>query len=143
MKYLSYVFIVFLSFIFITLLMSFINRMSYEEPIVASVPESQKIITQEVIQLNILNGCGVSGLASKAKEYLHNRGFDIVEIGNSNQQYNKTTIVDRLGDKESVRRLAYAIGVADSSIVVEIDSSLFLRATLILGNDYKELKSFN
>lgn len=123
--------------------MSFINRMSFDEPIVASVPESQKIITQEVIQLNILNGCGIPGLASKAKEYLHNRGFDIVEIGNSTQQYNKTTIVDRLGDKESVRRLAYALGVADSSIVVEIDSSLFLRATLILGNDYKELKSFN
>ncbi len=142
MKYFSYLVIVFLSFIFATLLMSFVNRMSYDEPIVASVPESQKIITQEVIQLNILNGCGIPGLASEAKEYLHNRGFDIVEIGNSTQQYNKTTIIDRLGDKESVRRLAYALGVSDSSIVVEIDSSLFLRATLVLGNDYKQLKSF-
>lgn len=143
MKFLNYLFIIFLSFIFITLLMSFINRMSFDEPIISSVPESQKIITQEVIQLNILNGCGISGMASKAKNYLHNRGFDIVEIGNSQQQYNKTTIIDRLGDKESVRRLAYAIGVPDSSIVVEIDSSLFLRATLVLGNDYKSLKSFN
>ncbi len=143
MKYLSYLVIVFLSFVFVTLLMSFINRMSYDEPIISTVPESQKIITQEVIQLNILNGCGEPGLASKAKDYLHNRGFDIVEIGNSTQQFNKTTIIDRLGDKESVRRLAYALGVADSSIVVEIDSSLFLRATLVIGNDYKSLKSFN
>jgi len=117
--------------------------MSFDEPIISDVPESQKIITQEVIQLNILNGCGVSGLASATKDYLRARGFDIVEIGNSQQQYNKTTIIDCLGDKESVRRLAYAMGIADSSVVVRIDSSLFLRATLIIGNDYRTLKSFN
>lgn len=142
MKYFIYLTICVLSFIFLTLLMSFVNRMTYDEPIISEVPESQKIITQEVIQLNILNGSGVKGLASNTKDYLRHRGFDIVEIGNSQQPYNKTTIIDRLGDKESVRRLAYAIGVPDSSIIVQIDSSLFLRATLIIGNDYQSLRSF-
>ncbi len=103
--------------------MSFINKITYNETIIPDVPETEKIITQEVIQLNILNGCGVNGLASKAKYYLRERGFDIVEIGNSNQQYNKTTIIDRLGDRESVRRLANAIGIPDSTIVVETKTS--------------------
>jgi len=143
MKYFLNFIIILLFVITVIFLMSFINKIVKNETITPEVPETQKIITQEVIQLNILNGCGVSGLASKAKLYLRERGFDIVEIGNSAQQYNKTTIIDRLGDKESVRRLANAVGVPDSTIVTEIDSSLFLRATLIIGNDYKNLKIFN
>lgn len=124
-------------------MMSFVSRMTYNKPVDANVAESEKITTQEVIQLNVLNGCGISGLATKSKDFLRARGFDVVEVGNSEQQYNKTTIIDRLGDKQSVQKLAYAIGVNDSAIVTQIDSSLFLRATLILGNDYKVLKPFN
>lgn len=143
MKYILNLIVILLILITTIFLMSFINKIVKNDTITPEVPETQKIITQEVIQLNILNGCGVSGLASKAKFYLRERGFDIVEIGNSAQQYNKTTIIDRLGDKESVRRLANAVGVPDSTIITEIDSSLFLRATLILGSDYKNLKIFH
>ena len=132
-----------LSLVLTLLMMSFVSRMTYNKPVDANVAESEKITTQEVIQLNVLNGCGISGLATKSKDFLRARGFDVVEVGNSEQQYNKTTIIDRLGDKQSVQKLAYAIGVNDSAIVTQIDSSLFLRATLILGNDYKVLKPFN
>jgi len=95
----------------------------------------------ESIQVNVLNACGEKGLAGKTRKYLRNNGFDVVEIGNYNLELEKSIIIDRLGDKRSALKTAYALGIEDSLVYSNIDSSLFIRATVIIGKDFKMLKS--
>jgi hypothetical protein len=142
-KIFNYSLIIFLSLAVGMMLTSFLVRVVFNPPVDAKVKESDKITMQEVIQVNVLNACGTSGLASKAKEFLRARGFDVVEIGNSEKRYEKTVIVDRLGDSVSVKKVARAFGVSDSLIIRQIDSSMFLRATILIGKDFSTLKPFN
>lgn len=96
----------------------------------------------ESIQVNILNACGEDGLASKARKYLRKRGFDVVEIGNYPGLLKKSIVIDRLGDRRSALKTAYAFGVNDSLVYKNIDSTLFVRNTLIIGKDYNNLNAF-
>lgn len=142
MKYFNISVISLLGFIALLMLSSFIMRLS--NPVIdTSVDSDVKISNQERIQINILNGCGVNGLASKTNEFLRNYKFDVVEIGNYSKNLRNSMIIDRLGDLKSAKKVAYAMGIADSLIITQIDSSLFVRTSVILGDDYKNLTPFN
>lgn len=131
-----------LSIVVVTMLSSFLLRVS-TPPVDSHISlETAKINPQDVIQVNVLNACGVTGLASQAKEYLRNRGFDVVEVGNYSEKVEKSQILDRLGDPESAKKVAFAVGISDSCITQQIDSALFLRSTIIIGKDFASLKPF-
>lgn len=95
------------------------------------------------IQINILNSTASSGLADKARLYMRQRSFDVVEIGNHSPVQEVSQVIDRVGDIEAAKMTARAIGISDSLVSSKIDSSLFIKATIILGNDYKKLKAFD
>ena len=97
----------------------------------------------EVIQVNVLNGCGEPGIASQAKNFLRAHGFDVVEIGNYSEKVDRSLVIDRLGNNLAMKKVANTIGISDSLSVSRIDSSMFLQATIVLGKDYKELVPFN
>mgnify|MGYP001158031941 CR=1 FL=1 len=142
-QHLNYVIIGFLTLIVTIMATSFILRVAVTPPVSATIDSSiEKSNRQEVIQVNILNACGVKGLASKAKEFLRARGFDVVEIGNSDLLTNNSQVIDRLGDGKSAKQVAYALGIRDTMITSIIDSNMFLRATIVIGNDFQELKPF-
>ena len=142
MKYFVFGLISILSLIVLLMLTSFVMRIS--NPVVDSSVDSDKRITnEEKIQINILNGCGVNGLASRTNEYLRTYKFDVLEVGNYPENIEKSIIIDRLGDMESAKKVAYAVGIPDSLIFTRIDSSLFIRTSIVLGNDYEKLAPFN
>ncbi|MCE5305927.1 LytR C-terminal domain-containing protein [bacterium] len=105
--------------------------------------EVEKINNQEVIQVSILNSTVITGLANKARTYMQMRNFDVVEIGNYSQPLTRTIVIDRLGDSLSALKVAKLLGVADSLVITQIDSSLFVRTTIIIGQDYPKLAPFN
>lgn len=92
------------------------------------------------IQLNVLNASGEKGIASKARNYLRDLGFDVVEIGNFDTMIDSTIVLDRVGDRISSYKLTKAVGIDESRILTAIDSSLYLRATLVLGKDFSKLR---
>jgi len=133
-----------LGLIVIVMLSSFINRIFISPPIDPSIDEEIETSGKEVvIQVNILNACGESGLAAKVKDYMRFRGFDVVEIGNYHSIVEKSMVFDRLGDLRSARKVAYALGINDSNVVSSIDSNLYLRSTIVIGKDFSLLKPFN
>ncbi len=142
MKYFIFGLISVLSLIVLMMLTSFVMRIS--NPVVDSSVDSDKRITnEEKIQINILNACGENGLASETNEYLRSYKFDVLEVGNYAEKIDKSMVIDRLGDMESAKKVAYAVGIPDSLIVTRIDSSLFIRTSIIIGKDYKKLSPFN
>jgi len=102
--------------------------------------KNQKGGFNNTIQLNVLNATGEPGIASKTRNHLRKLGFDVVEIGNYETRLDTTIIIDRLGDKLSAFKLSRAIGLDEKKIITDIDYSLYLRATIVLGKDYSNLR---
>jgi hypothetical protein len=48
-----------------------------------------------------------------------------------------------VGDRQSALKIAHILGIPDSLVVSQIDSMLFVRASVILGNDLTNLQPFN
>jgi hypothetical protein len=143
LKYVNYTIIFLLSSISLLMLTSFLNRIT-NPPVDAEIDDAIfKFRAEEVIQVNVLNACGENGLAAKTEMYLRDVGFDVVEIGNYDVKLNNSIIIDRVGDKKSAEKVAYALGINEDNIITKIDSTHYLRASVILGNDFSELKHLN
>lgn len=123
---------------------SFVTRlMSDETESSGDATTALKEVNASSIQINILNSTGESGLADKARLYMRQHSFDVVEIGNYSPVQEVSQVIDRVGDIEVAKQTARAIGISDSLVTSKIDSSLFINATIILGNDYKKLQAFD
>jgi hypothetical protein len=127
----------------IVLLGSFIYQQFFSEQIDSEIFDAASgMEIKKKTQIGILNGCGVDGLASRAKKYMDGLKFDVVDVGNYDSTVKKSFIIDRVGDWDAAIRSAEAFGINDSLIFEKIDSSKYLKNTIIIGMDYKEMKPF-
>jgi hypothetical protein len=88
------------------------------------------------VRVEVLNGCGVPKLATKVSWELRKLGFDVVRVGDAHQSdFKETMVVERRAeDRSNAIKLATRIGCA--RLMKEIDPTLYLEVTLILGTDY-------
>ena len=94
------------------------------------------------IEVEVLNGCGVPYLAAQTTNYLRSKHFDVVFSGNArNQQYQHTLIILRNEKVESFIKIANSFDIDYTDIThiqVTPDESLCLDVTVILGADYRK-----
>jgi hypothetical protein len=95
-----------------------------------------------VIQLIVNNASGTPGVAKRTMAYLRERGFDVVELGTSADTLKRSTVIDRVGDRASAVKVAQVLGMADSLVTTTIDSTLFVRASVVIGTDFPSLTPF-
>lgn len=101
-------------------------------------------LVSEVIQVEVRNGAGVDYLASETTQYLRDRGFDVVEVGDhTSYDQSQTVVVDRVGDRETAQRVAAALGIPEDRVEQEVRPDLYLDASVIIGHDYESLSPFN
>lgn len=107
----------------------------------ATIEHSDMVVRAgEQIQVEVINACGADGVAKRFTEFLRARRFDVAETSTSAARERTSRVLDRVGDTVSARKLAYALGIPYDRVETAIDSSLFLRATVIVGGDYKDLR---
>ncbi|WP_445666553.1 LytR C-terminal domain-containing protein [Fodinibius sp. AD559] len=95
----------------------------------------------DIIQLEVLNGCGVPGLANDFTSTLRKNGFDVVETGNfKNFDMQNTVVIARTFDTKNAERVADALGIAKEHVFIEASEDFYLDATVVIGSDYKSLK---
>ncbi|PAU94066.1 hypothetical protein CK503_07585 [Aliifodinibius salipaludis] len=95
----------------------------------------------DIIQLEVLNGCGVPGLANDFTSALRKNGFDVVETGNfKNFDMQNTVVIARTFDTKNAKRVADALGIAEEHVFIEASEDFYLDATVVIGSDYKSLK---
>lgn len=129
----------FLSLLFIVLLIAFTTRIVFPR-IETDRSAPDDFLIGEVIQVEVLNGCGVPGIATRFTSKLRQNGFDVVESGNFETfDMQKTLIIDRIGNLDHAKKIASALGVDESHIIQEISKNYFLDATIVIGSDYKNL----
>lgn len=119
-------------------------------PVEEEIKEEPKPFTpiQKRIQIEVLNGCGVSGIAKKFADHLKQNNYDVVNSGNYlengkvNFNVSKTKIIDQIKSPENI---AQANELAD---LLEIDENLIesfenpspiADLTLIIGKDYNQI----
>jgi hypothetical protein len=98
---------------------------------------------KQKLQVEVLNACGASGIASTVTQYLRDHEVDVVNVGNYTRfDVNRTMLWERIKDADS-QRIAQLLGVSEDNIDSKIDTNLQLDITIILGSDYATLKPFN
>ncbi len=100
--------------------------------------------TSRIIQLEVLNGCGITGIAEKFTNFLRENNFDVVQIGNySSFDIDNTLVVDRTGNKDNAYKVAESLGIDSKNVIQQINNDYFLDVSLIIGKDFNRLKPFN
>jgi hypothetical protein len=103
-------------------------------------------VASEIIQLDVLNGCGVSGVADRFTDYLRTHNFDVVELGNYkvrgqvNYNVDETFVIDRIGNKANAIKVAEALGIEKVKVIQQLNKNYFLDVSLVIGKDYYKLK---
>lgn len=129
----------FLSILLILLLFALGTRILYPR-IVSERAIQDPALISNVIQMEVLNGVGVSGLATQFTGALRQFGFDVVETGNFDHfEVPNTLVISRNGQIENARRVARAIGIDEQYILREESSEFYLDVTLVIGNDFENL----
>jgi hypothetical protein len=94
------------------------------------------------LKIEVLNGCGETGLAQAAAERLQGLGHDVVLVGDApSTDISRTVMLDRRGRDRLSRELARRIGPCP--VVLERVESAEVDLTLILGADWRQLLLFS
>jgi hypothetical protein len=127
---------VILALLVVTLLCSVLNKTGIinSEDNTAIKPQN----VQQLIQVEVLNGCGVSGIGDGFTDVLRAKGIDVVKTGNYRSfDIDNTFIIDRLGKIETANRVADSLNLDKRFIITEKNKSYFLDLTIVIGKDYK------
>lgn len=99
--------------------------------------KNQDIKEKNPVKIEVLNGNGKAGLASKTTRYLKARKLVITNVSNSRSfNYEDTVIVDWKGNLEKSMRLAKLLNIKPENIVVYDRQEKPLDITLVLGKNW-------
>jgi len=95
----------------------------------------------EVIQIDVLNACGIDGAASRMTSYLRSRGYDVVEMRNYKTfDIEESLVIDRIGNLDNARRVAYALGIGKENVIQQISEDYYVDVSVLIGKDFGQLK---
>ncbi len=95
--------------------------------------------------VELLNGCGQSGLAGGISSYLRKNLFDVKSVANATGpdgrtsafNYPKTLVISRVPDTQMAERVAKLLGV-NEVVFIRTDHSSY-DITVIIGHNFREL----
>lgn len=93
---------------------------------------------RERVSLEVLNGAGDVGAAESMSERLREMGFDVKTFGNARDfEQERTELLDRSGRAGAAQTIADSLGGVP--VRSEPAPELYLDATLLLGDDWREV----
>ena len=124
----------------------FIVKENYFNKNISSTSLSSKTVlenfSEDMIQIEVLNGCGVKGIADLYTNFLRDKGYDVIDYKNANHfNYEKTQLIvynTKLNIEDIINRLK--IEITDIKYIKRPD--IFFDFSLIIGRDFNTLESF-
>lgn len=127
--------------LFIIVFLLFIISYSVYLKITSPKENESSDVTGRIIQVRVLNGTQIDGLAREVSNYLRTKNLDVLYQGNySDRNLKNTFIIDHTGDKTIVKRIIRIIGISPDQVVQEIQENSLADITIVLGEDYRKLK---
>jgi len=94
-----------------------------------------------IIQVDVLNGCGVPKAAGSMTAFLRSRGYDVVEIRNYHRfDVRESLVIERAGRMENAEKVARALGIAKTNIIQQLNPDYYVDVSVVVGLDYGTLK---
>ena len=119
---------------------AFLGYLFYAEGKKPPAPVPAPVVPSKVIQLDVQNGCGAKGAGAKFTQFLRASGFDVVDVKNySSSRVARTLVIDRLGNLSAAKKVAAALGVAESNVIQQINPDYFVAVSVVIGEDYPSL----
>jgi len=97
---------------------------------------TQEQMKTEAARIIIYNGSSTVDLANRTADFLRNQGANVVQVGNADQAYASTTIVDHTGNPYALRYLVDLMDISSGKIVFKFDPNSPVDIELFLGNDW-------
>ena len=114
---------------------AFFNR--EERP---STTSSPTFTASRDVKVEVLNGCGVDGMARTVGNRLRATGFDVMTVDNADRfDYPESIVIDRLGNPEDADRVAEALGISNRIQQIVPDPFRIESVTVIIGRDYSRI----
>jgi hypothetical protein len=91
------------------------------------------MVEKNVVQVNVLNGCGVGGVGQRMTGYLRSVGYDVVDMGNYKTfDLKQSLVIDRSGNGEVAKKIASDLGIDPKNVVQHIS----------IGKDFRNLRAW-
>jgi hypothetical protein len=132
-----------------------IETVTLDSSIIESTKNSEDDIKEPVfkkpekmIQIEVLNGCGKTGIAKIFESYLRQQGFDVVNtenyriLGKINWNVSNSKVIDQIGNFEYALAVAHSLGIEEKYVTSNDNPSPVYDVTVVIGKDFNELKGF-
>ena len=113
---------------------------SHQPMITDEQVQTARSFTEDPIRIQVLNGCGVRGMARRIANCLRSKGFDVRETGNADRyDYTESQVIGRVDDSVLARMVADDLGV--SAISMDPNPALVdIEVTVTIGLDHQSLR---
>ncbi len=130
--------IVLLGVLIIFLTYSFITQISHFSRVESDKNNNKS--ASSIIQVEVLNGCGASGVAEQFTDLLRKEKFDVVQVGNYiSFDIDNSLVIDRTGNRLNAEKVARALGIDSKNVIMQKNDDSFLDVSVVIGKDYKKL----
>jgi hypothetical protein len=97
-----------------------------------------------MIQVEVLNGCGINGVAKIFQSKLRENGFDVVNTenyvvkGKVFWKVDQTFVIDQIGVAEQAKSIAKALGIPLTNIESRENPAAIYDISVVIGKDYRK-----
>ena len=119
------------------------DSMNSESP--SEISSETEAPFEKNVQIEILNGCGVNGIAKVFQSYLREHGFDVVntenyvEEGKIRWDLPDSKIIYQTSDVKQAEELARILHIPANRIIYKDDPNAIYDLSIVIGRDYKKL----
>lgn len=97
----------------------------------------------DIIQAEVLNGSGVSGVADKFTDFLRANNFDVVKTGNYiSSDVDESMVISRTENMANAYKVAKALHIKNENVIQQLNKDYFLDVTVVAGRDYFNLAPY-
>ncbi len=126
-----------LIYILLIIAVAFLGSIIYRA--ISKAKSTRDVKQNATIRVEVLNGCGVDGLAMRARNVILKKGFDVVRVDNAGRQDFEETVVLERANENMENAEHFARQFSCKNIGKDIDKSLYLEVTVIVGKNYKKI----
>ena len=119
------------------------NNSKNLESLIKKTPS--EIDTGHKVQISVLNGCGVKGVADLYTNFLRNSGYDVIDYGNAMHfEFEETKLlIHNKNHKNFIYEIVDLLEINPQQLEYNFDKNIFYDLTLIIGLDYSNLNSYS